>query len=500
MIMNGQHKLRARASTILKQSVVYTFGALGSGALEVVMAPVYTRALSTQQYGLLDFLWTFIFFARLVVPLGLDQAVGRFYTGSDDEVDRQETATTGVLTILMLALLFACAVTLASGFVAESILRDVKKSNLVVLMAWATPGLVLHSFAIHMLRYGFTPGKYVLLSLTTLLADASATIGAVLGLRAGLVGVYTAKICVYTVASLVGLWLTRSSYTWHVSMDKLRSMLAYGLPLVPAALAYFVMSYSGRYFLPRLVNLEALGMYSAAHRFASVVALLYVGFTVAWGPFVYGTYRQRQARQVLTRVFDYFSAVSVVVVVGISLFAKELLTLYAGPAYAPAAVVVPLLLLNQALYVGGGYIFGISFNIAKETGQKALVGLIAVSVCLIFQALWIPRLGIVGAAVAVTLSYIVFTLLNWWWGQRHYPVPYRLATHGKLYGVGTLAVLISALAQELPVLLSVMIRFSLFAVVLSMPFVLNLLSITVLRSLMLSVLRWRPCRVERDVG
>lgn len=497
--MSGLQKIQAQASIILKQSFIYSFGGLGSGALEVVLVPVYTRVFSTQEYGLLDFLWTFIIFARLIVPLGLEHAVGRFYVDNDVEADRQQTATTGALAVLILTLLFAWLTTLMSSLVAGSILRDVTKSNLVILMAWATPGVVLYGFAISMLRYNFKPGTQVFLSSATVLADASATIGAVLVLHAGLVGVYMAKICVYTIASLVGLWLTRYSYAWRLNMDKLRSMLAYGLPLVLFALAYFVISYSGRYFLLWFVNLEALGLYGAAYRLASMMALLYVGFTAAWGPFALATYRQPQARQVFTRVFDYFSTASVVAVVGISLFARELLTFYAGPAYAPAAIIVPLLLLQQALYVGGGYIFGISFSIAKKTGQQASIGLIAAVVSLVFQVLWIPKLGIVGAAAAVTLSYSLFTLLNLWWGQRYYHVPYRLVTHGKLYGVGVLAISIGALTNGWPLLASGPIRLLLFLMVLGMPFMLNLLSIAVIRSLVLSALRWRPVQAESNV-
>ncbi len=498
--MGSLYKLQAQAGIILKQSFIYSFGGLGSGVLEVMLVPVYARAFSTQEYGLLDFLWTFIIFARLIVPLGLDLAVGRFYVdNSDVETDRQQTATTGLLAVLILTLLFASLTTLMSNLVAGPILRDVTKSNLVVWAAWATPGLVLYSFTTNMLRYNFKPSTQVLLSLTTVLADASATTGAVLGLRAGLAGVYMAKICVYTIASLIGLWLTRYSYAWRVSMDRLRSMLAYGLPLVPAALAYFVMSYSGRYFLPRFVNLEALGLYGAAYRLASMMALLYVGFTAAWGPFALGTYGQPQARQVFTRVFDYFSATSVVAVVGISLFAKELLTLYAGPAYAPAAIIVPMLLLNQALYVGGGYIFGISFHIAKKTGQYAVFALLAAAVCFVFQLLWIPEWGILGAAAAVTLSHSVFTVLMFWWGQRYYRVPYRLAAHGKLYGVAVVALFIGALTDRWSVALSVPLRLLLFIAVLSAPFVLHLLSISVIRSLTLSALRWRPAQVESNV-
>ena len=74
----------------------------------------------------------------------------------------------------------------------------------------------------------------------------------------------------------------RGRYDWR----KLRTMLRYGLPLIPGLVALWATAYADRLLLANLEDLEAVGLYAIASRFAAPIVLLLTAFVTAYQPFL----------------------------------------------------------------------------------------------------------------------------------------------------------------------------------------------------------------------
>ena len=81
--------LRRLATT----GAAYTAASIISKLIAVALLPLYTRHLSTDDYGAAEILFAGVVTASIVVRLGLIEAVLRFYYREDEDPDRIVAAT-----------------------------------------------------------------------------------------------------------------------------------------------------------------------------------------------------------------------------------------------------------------------------------------------------------------------------------------------------------------------------------------------------------------------
>ncbi len=81
--------LRRLATT----GAAYTAASILSKLIAVALLPLYTRHLSTDDYGAAEILFAGVVTASIVVRLGLIEAVLRFYYREDEDPDRVVGAT-----------------------------------------------------------------------------------------------------------------------------------------------------------------------------------------------------------------------------------------------------------------------------------------------------------------------------------------------------------------------------------------------------------------------
>jgi O-antigen/teichoic acid export membrane protein len=146
-------------------------------------------------------------------------------------------------------------------------------------------------------------------------------------------------------------------------------------------------------------------------------------------PLVYARHRDPATPLALERIFRYYVAAALLVGLGLSLFADEILRVLTPPMYYDAAPVVPLLV--PALFLANLYVFMPGLEIAKRTTTFAAINLSGALLNLALTFLLIPRLGIVGAALATLISAAAVFGAYAVGSQRAYPVPHqwhRLAT------------------------------------------------------------------------
>jgi O-antigen/teichoic acid export membrane protein len=240
------------------------------------------------------------------------------------------------------------------------------------------------------------------------------------------------NLIAFVVFSGVGLWMTRSSYAFVFSSERLKELLHFGVPLVPLSLAHYVMTYSDRYFLRHFSGLNEVGLYAVGYRLASVVGLLVFGFQSAWGPFVYSTYKEKEAKEVFARTFDYASVVVCFAILVLSLFSREVLSVFTTADYVEAYAVIPFISASIAAY-GFGACFGIGIGIAKKNIHRAWGGMLAAVLNLGLNYLLIPHSGMVGAAVASLVSFLLLDVILMIISQRYYHVEFRFGVNLLMY-------------------------------------------------------------------
>jgi O-antigen/teichoic acid export membrane protein len=266
----------------------------------------------------------------------------------------------------------------------------------------------------------------------------------VLGRHSGVIGVLYGKLIGDAACALFALVLTRHSIRGAFDGAVLRRMLSYGLPTVPAAFAYGIITSLDRYVLQRTRSLEEVAVYGIAVKFFAVVTMGVSAFQLAYGPFAFARANQPDAPRMFARVFAAYVAAASFGALLVGLMAPELLAVLVPESYRAAAT--PALWLAFAAVAQGAYtVASIGIGLALATPLLGWCAAGAALVALAAQWILTPRLGPAGAGAATFAGYFASALFTYVVAQRVHPLPYRGL---RLLGIGAIALALGLAGQR----------------------------------------------------
>jgi O-antigen/teichoic acid export membrane protein len=422
------------------ESLTYSLSTFAGHFVWVFLVPIYTRVFSPEEYGIIDLIATVVSFLTLFLYMGLDSATGRYYADSENDHDRRLTASTTLFYLIGLALVVGMIGPFFSKQLSQLILRSPTYEQILLVAMVSVPFSLINNTCLILFRFRFESTRFAITAITSLLFQTGLSIYLVVFLRVGIIGIYLAGLVNAVMFSCVNLWLTRSSFALVFSSSRLKELLFFGVPLIPLSLAQYITTYSNRYFLMNFLGLREVGLYGIGYKLSSLTSLLVLGFQYAWGPFVYSNYKDEDAKRMFANTYNYVSTILSFAAVILSLFAKEILMVFTTQAYVDAYKVVPFISASIVAYTLGGY-FTIGIGIAKKNIHRAWGGITAALINLSLNYVLIPPLGMVGAAIAGIISFLVLGIVLMHISQRYYRVEYRFKANFTMYFIAALVIL-----------------------------------------------------------
>jgi O-antigen/teichoic acid export membrane protein len=416
--------LRRLATT----GAAYTAASIFSKLIAVALLPLYTRYLTKADYGAAEVMFAAVVSASIVVRLGLIEALLRFYYKDDEDPAAVVKSTFAGLFWLatigaFLALPFATPI-------AEALL-DPKTTAEVGQMAELTRiaigglwVLTMFEFLLTLFRLEERARAYFVTTMLSVLAAIGLTVILVVGKGEGAKGLLLGSYA-SGAAFVVGLiWVHRRRLSLWIDRSLLRRLLRFGLPTMPAELSLYGLNFVDRIIIVRTLGLPAAGLYSLAVKFAQGINVLVRGFQLAWPPLAYSIRDDGEARRVYAVVVTWFVAAMTFVVAGMWLLSRWIVRALAAPKFFDAYEPIGLLAAAATLYA----LYMVLVVILGRTGRTefnfpATGAALAVNVGL--NLALVPTLGIVGAGLALVISYLVVLVLMYVFTQRLFPVPYE---------------------------------------------------------------------------
>ncbi|MDX6567588.1 MAG: hypothetical protein QOH15_166, partial [Gaiellales bacterium] len=219
------------------------------------------------------------------------------------------------------------------------------------------------------------------------------------------------------------IWYARHLLRPVFSVDVLKRLLRFGVPLVPATLAWWIFSFSDRIVLGRLSNLREVGLYSVANSATTVLGLLVGGLALAWTPHALRLYEAHPDEaplfygRMLTYIIVGFGLLAVVV----TTFAHELLSILATKEYVGAARAVGPLALGFVAFATV-QVTGLGMTLKKKTGFLALFAWGAAVLNLALNLALVPAYGMLASAWATFAAFAFLTLAYFAVSQRLFRV------------------------------------------------------------------------------
>ncbi len=410
--------------TLGKDTLFYGATNAAAKVVPLLLLPFYTRFFSPAQYGVIELLLTASALLSRLFSVGVDSAFLRFYNDSTLQ-DRKKLFSTSLSYLVALGIPAAVALCLFSHKFSRLLFGSDVHSGAVTLMLLTVPFIMAGWIPQDLARLKFEKVKYNFLVVGGTVFYGIAAVILVFVLHLGLLGVMLSHFLRAILFAFLGLILVRQDLVPRIDLGKLKKLLGFGAPLLPAAIALWVSNSSDRFFLLRLASLDSVGVYSVANRLAWIQWFVFSSFQLAFTPIAYSIYKKPGANFVFRKVFIYYIVLSSILGIGISVFGLDLLRVLTPQAYHPAYKVIGLLNLSVILH-GVFYILGIGISIAKKTKYFAYSYVSGAAINILLNLLLIPRYDVIGAASATLVSFGMTALLGSYWSNKIYPLHFPL--------------------------------------------------------------------------
>jgi O-antigen/teichoic acid export membrane protein len=407
-----------------KHSAIYGLGAVVSRLIGVLLLPVVTRYLTRSGLGAVDTIVALSVVLVIVLRAGISMAFFRFYFDAKDDAGRVTVVRTCfwfTMTMATIALVFGC---IFAGQISEFLFSTHIRTNVVragFVLLWAQMN---YEQLTSLFRVEERSVQYVAATIANVVITVVSTILLVAVWHKGAVGVvvgnFTGTLAVYFVL----LGYRRYQLGLEFNRPLFRQMQRFGLPLVPSGLALWAVDLADRFLLLKLKGPAEVGLYSVGVRISSALLVLLIAFRTAWPAFAYSIEDDREAKRAYGFVMTYVLYVCCWLSLGLSLLAPWLVRLLATPHFYPGSRVVPLLVFGGTAFIAFNVV-SIGIGRAKATQFNWVVTGFAAAVNIGVNFLLIPPYGMMGAAAATLVAYVVMFLGMTIRAQQVFRVPYQ---------------------------------------------------------------------------
>jgi len=234
------------------------------------------------------------------------------------------------------------------------------------------------------------------------------------------------------------------------SFPAAKRTLAYGLPLLPHAVALWALNLSDRFLLAKFCGLKETGYYTFAYTCGMAMQFIVAGMQQVWGPVFFDVRRNDPKAKEILGILATKWSLFLCVVAGVGIvFTPEIVRIIASKSYwAATPYVIPVIIgyLFNGLYTFPGLIL----QQMKKNALLSLCTIVAASANIISNIIFIPRYGAIAAAWNTAATFGLMALLYYIVGMKLNPINIRWKTwSGGLVLVGG-AFLLSRLPLSLP--------------------------------------------------
>jgi O-antigen/teichoic acid export membrane protein len=430
------------------QTVIYGLSSILARSINFLMIFIYTSYLNKEVVGSYTGIYALIGFLNIIFTYGMETSFFRFSTGKNLDPERVYNTTQSLL--ITSSLILGSGIYLLAPWLAEvldypgqaylfrwtalilsfdSILAipfaKLRLTNRAFAFAGAKMINVLLNVFFNLLLIVWIP---ILISNGTLPSNF-------LGYRLDWGVEYILLANLFANGLIIPyVWWKAGFFRFSFDKEIIRPMWHYAIPLLFMGLAGVTNELVSRLlfeyllpenFYPGLSQREAAGVFGTSVKLAILMNLVIQAFKYAAEPFFFGKSADKNSPQLYARVMHAFVIFCSVLMVAISVNLELIGFLFpAGEGYESAFFIVPILLMGYLL-LGIYFNLSIWFKVTDNTKYSFWITLAGavVSVVVIFAA--VPVLGYLGGALSTLLCYLVMTGICFYYGQKHFPIPYQ---------------------------------------------------------------------------
>lgn len=416
MLLNEMWNRYRSLSKVKRATLWITLSGFILRGISFITVPIFTRLLTTSEYGSFSVYqsWESVFV--YMVTLGV--AYGGFNNGMVRYPKDREGYTSSVMGLICLMGAIWCAIVLLFPVQVSSLLG--MPDSYVLLMLIEVVASEVYDVWTCRARFDFeyrkVVGAAVFLAIGVPALGISAIVLSQDKVLARIVGEVVAYVGIAVAVGAATLRRSRRFFCW----DYCKFTLLFNIPLLPHYLSQVVLSSSDRIMIGRMCSTSDAGVYSIAYSAGMIMTVLTSSLTSTVIPWLYRKMEQKHYDRVGKVGLELLGMLGVAILL-MDAFAPDIVAILAPARYGAAMQLVPVIAASVFFMFLYSYCSNIEFFWEKT--RVATVASVAAAVLnIVLNLVFIRLFGYQAAGYTTLVCYLVL-------GVTHYAFAQRIARH-----------------------------------------------------------------------
>lgn len=377
----------------------YFIGNLFNKAIAFLTVPIFTRMMSTSDYGIVNTYMSWVSILSLIVGLSLGSSIRSAYLDFKDDLDGY------ISSIFFMSFLnfivSSTVIILLSYFFIEQL--NIVLVVLCLIQSYMT--FIVNTIDIkYMMAFDYIK-KTLLLALPNIVVAILSVIF-LLNMDSNK---YFGRIIPYVLVTVVigSCYLVKSFDKGKKLINKQywKYALTLSVPLIFHGLSINILSTSDRIIITVFRGASETGIYSLVYNLSMAVTVVTTSMENVWIPW-FTRKLQKGEKRIINKSVKLYIEIVVVVMIGIILVAPEILVIMAPEEYWGGKILISPVILASFII----FLYSISVDLEyyyKSTKIIATNTVIAASLNLVLNFIFVPLHGAIAAAFSTVIAYTI---------------------------------------------------------------------------------------------
>lgn len=384
---------------LIKGTTVYMIGNITSKLMQMILLPIITGILLTEEYGYYDLI---ISTGSLLLPfitLQLTEALFKFLLKSNEKERTSVVSTVASYLLIGISLL-------AIVLLVVDRTTDIIKFPMLIFFHYAT--LTIYTFYQKMARSLQKNKAFaisgVLHTFVLILTEIILLLGFNMRLEALLLGhIVSSIVCIFYLEFVVR---ARKMISFKAFNGKtLKDLLKFSIPLVPNSISWWFINSVNTYFVAISLGVGANGIYSVANKFPQLLTFVTTVFQMAWQESAIIESDSEGRNRFYSDVFNTYARFLLTALIVALPFVKIIIPYLIDEKYLSGLVIVPVLLLG-AVFTSFSQFYGVGYFAFDKTKGALSTTIFAATINVVVCLTLLPHIGILAPAIGTLLAYL----------------------------------------------------------------------------------------------
>lgn len=392
---------------LVKNTIIIFIGKFCTQFITLLLLPLYTHFLSTEDYGYIDLIQTYLTFFIPLILLKIDAGIFRFLIDArKSEEEKNKIITNGIfimfVELIISTILFAVAVKIFSIKYSILIVMNLISLSVLTFLLQIVRGIGKNK------QYSFSS---IIAAIVTIVLNLIFLVGFHKNGKYVLIASLISNI-ICTIYLLIVNKILKNVKIKYIDKKLIKDLLKYSIPMIPNELSWWIVHVSDRTIISYALGVAANGIYSVSCKFSNILSSIFNIFNLSWQEsaalHINDTDKDEFFSNVINKVFNLF----ICFCIGILACLPLVFELLIKDSYREAYKYVPILLLANIFSVLIGLI-GSIYVAKKMTKEVAKTTMIAAIINLTIDIALIKVIGIYAAAISTLVSYMLLAIYRY---------------------------------------------------------------------------------------